>query len=144
MNLPANKKETALRAIASNKRYTAGLHVAAGRYLLGLEVVNDQLKRKRYTEEVQSEQENKKIDAHTVLANKVYAIRTLKKEPAEWIVAQTKTMATWYKQACNLPLPTMKQLLLNRYYDTMMHGNAAVPVATVMVPLRHPLVAPIT
>ena len=87
MNLPANKKETALRAIASNKRYTAGLHVAAGRYLLGLEVVNDQLKRKRYTEEVQSEQENKKIDAHTVLANKVYAIRTLKKEPAEWIVA---------------------------------------------------------
>ena len=112
--------------------------------MLGPEVVDDQLKRKRHVEEVQSEQENKKIDAHTALANKVYAIRMLHKQSAEWTVAQTKTMATWYKQACNLPLPTMKQLLLTRYYDTMMHGNAAVPVATVLAPLRHPLVAPIT
>jgi hypothetical protein len=28
-------------------------------------------------EEVQSEQENRKIDAHATLANEVYAIRTL-------------------------------------------------------------------
>ena len=63
-------------AIASNKRYTCGLHVAAGRYLLGPEVVDDQLKRKRHAEEVQSDRENKKIDAHMVLANNnVYAIR---------------------------------------------------------------------
>ena len=146
MNLPANKKETALRAIASNKRYTAGLHVAAGRFLLGPEVVNDQLKRKRYTEEVQSEQENKKIDAHMALANKVYAIRSLNKQPAEWTVAQTKTMAMWYKQSGNLPLPTTKQLLLTRFHDTMMRGDAAAPVATaVTAPLpQHPLVAPIT
>ena len=34
------------------------------------EVVNDQLKMKRHTEEVQSEQENKKIDAHMPLAKK--------------------------------------------------------------------------
>jgi hypothetical protein len=33
-------------------------------------VVNDQLKMKRHTEEVQSEQENKKIDAHMPLAKK--------------------------------------------------------------------------
>ena len=56
-------------------------------------------------------------------------------------------MATRYKQAGNLPLPTMKQLLLNRVHDTtMMLDDAAVPVATavtVSLPL-HPLVAPIT
>ena len=34
------------RALASRKRYTAGVHVAAGRYLLGPEVVDDQLKGK--------------------------------------------------------------------------------------------------
>jgi hypothetical protein len=53
--LACQRKETAQRAIASNKRYKAGLHVAAGRYLLGPEVINDQLKRKRHGEEVQNE-----------------------------------------------------------------------------------------
>jgi len=84
-------------AIASNKRYTSGFHVAAGRYLLGPEVVDDQLNRKRYAEEVQSERENRKIDALMALANKVYAIRSLNKQSAEWTVAQTKTMSRWYK-----------------------------------------------
>jgi hypothetical protein len=49
-------------------------------------------------------------------------------------------MATWYKQAGDLPSPTTKQLLLTRYHDTMMHGNTAVPVATAMAPLPHPSV----
>ena len=89
-------------------------------------------------EEVQSEREYKKIDAHTALANKVDAIRTLNKQSTEWTVAQTKTMATCYKRAGNLPFPTTKQLLLTRYHDTMMCGDAAVPVATAMAPLPHP------
>ena len=78
------------------------------------------------------------------LANKVYAIRSLNKQPAELRVAQTRTMTTGYKQAGNLTLPTTKQLLLTRYRDTMMRGYTAVPVATAMVPLPHPSVAPIT
>ena len=49
--LACQRKETALEAISSNKRYTAGLHVAAGRYLLP-EVFYDQLKKKRHAEEV--------------------------------------------------------------------------------------------
>ena len=89
-------------------------------------------------EEVQGEREYKKIDAHTALANKVDAIRTLNKQSTEWTVAQTKTMATCYKRAGNLPFPTTKQLLLTRYHDTMMCGDAAVPVATAMAPLPHP------
>ena len=83
------------------------------------------------------------------LANKVYAIRSLNKQPANWtVLAQSKRrMATWYKRAGDLPLlPTMKQQLLTRYHDTMMRGDAAaLPIATVMAPLpQHPLVAPIT
>ena len=69
-NLPTNEK-TALRAISNNKRDTAALHIAAGRYMLVLEVVHDQLKSKRHVEQVQKERENKRIDAHTALANKV-------------------------------------------------------------------------
>ena len=46
--LACQRKETLLMAIASNKRYKSGLHVAAGRYLLGPEVVDDQLKRKSH------------------------------------------------------------------------------------------------
>jgi len=107
-------------AIARNKQYSSGLHVAAGRYLLGPEVVDDQLKRKKHAEEVQkSERENLKIDAHMALANKGYAIRSLHKQSAVWTVAQTKTMATRYKREGNLPLPTTKQLLLTRFNDTM-------------------------
>ena len=99
------------------------------------EVVDEELKRKRRMEEV-----HKKIDAHTALANKVDAIRTINKKSTEcWTVAQTKTMATCYKRAGNLPFPTTKQLLLTRYNDTMMFGDAAVPlVATAMAPLPHP------
>jgi hypothetical protein len=64
--LAHQRNETALRAIARNKPYTAGLHVAAGRYLLVPEVVDDQVKRKSHAEEVQSERENRKIYAdHT-------------------------------------------------------------------------------
>ena len=77
------------------------------------------------------------------LANKVYAIRTLKKQPAEWTVAQTKTMVTWYKRAGNHPLATTKQLLLTKCHDTMVHGNTAVLVVSAMAPLPHPSVAPI-
>ena len=109
-------------------------------------MVDDQLKKKRYAEEVQSERENRKIDAHMALANEVYAIRLLNKQSAEWTVSQRKTMAMWYKRAVNLPLPTTKQLLLTRFHDTMMRGDAAAPVATAAtVPLpHHPLVTPIT
>ena len=118
--------------------------VAAGRYLLVPEVVNNQMKRKRQMKEVQSEREKNKIDAHMALASKVYAIRTLNKQPAEWTVAQTKTNATWYKQADDFPLPTTKQLLLTRYHDTIMRGDTAVPVATATAPFPHPSVTPIT
>ena len=99
-------------------------------------------------EELQSERESKKIDAHMALENKVYEIRTLsKQEPTEWtVVAQTKTMATWgYKRAGDLPLTTTKQLLLTRYHNTMISSDTVVPVATaILAPLPHPSVTPIT
>jgi hypothetical protein len=53
------------------------------------ELVDELLKRKRYAEEVQSERENKKIDAHMVPANKVYAIRTLNKQPVHRVDSGT-------------------------------------------------------
>ena len=76
MNLPANEKkqyEWLLQAI--NDAHLVVMPLQAGTSLVLKWSANDQLKRKRHAEEVQSERENRKIDAHMALANKVYAIR---------------------------------------------------------------------
>ena len=103
-------------------------------------LLDDQLKRRRRAEEVQSERENKKRGAYTALASNVYAIRMLINQPEEWTVAQTKTMTKWWycKQVGNLPFPTTKQFLLTRYHEIMIHDNSAVMVATVMAPTSSP------
>jgi hypothetical protein len=124
--LPANEKKQHLERLqAINNTQLVFMSLQAGSSIF--EVVDEELKRKRSVDEVQSEQEWKKIDANTALANKVDAISTLNKQSAEWTtVAQTKTIATCYKQgAGNLPLPTTKQLLLTRYHDIIMCGDAS-------------------
>ena len=110
INLDKNfhqRKEIALRAVANKTRYTAGILVVAGRYLLGPEVVNDQLKMKRHVEEVQSERDNKKIDAHMALAKRFYVIITLKnslqsgqswRKRKQWRCVTTSKQAIFYYQ----------------------------------------------
>ena len=113
--LAHQRNETALRAIARNKPYTAGLHVAAGRYLVVPEVVDDQLKRKSHAEEVQSERENKEniYRPHMALANKVYAIRTLKnslqsgqrRKRKQWQHGTSEQAIIHYQQRSNFYFP---------------------------------------
>ena len=59
------QKETALWAIAQNKRYTAELLVAAGRFKLGTEALDDMTRIKRRAEERESEKANKKVMDYT-------------------------------------------------------------------------------
>ena len=62
--------EGRLQAINNTKPVFMSLQVGTSTF----EVVDEELKRKRHAEQVQqSEQEYKKIDAHTALANKVDA-----------------------------------------------------------------------
>ena len=89
------RKESALWAIAQNKRYTAGLLVAAGRFKLGTEALDDMTRMKRRAEEKESEKANKKIMDYTAALNKVQAIRVLNKQEHECTFSQTKTMVSW-------------------------------------------------
>jgi hypothetical protein len=59
------QKESALWAIAQNKRYKAGLLVAAGRFKLGMEALDDMTRMKRGAEEKESEKANKKVMNYT-------------------------------------------------------------------------------
>ena len=78
INLDQMACQLALLAIAQNKRNMAGLHVAAGRFKLGTEALDDMTRMKRRAEEKESEKANKKAMDYTAALNNVQAIRALK------------------------------------------------------------------
>lgn len=79
------RKQTALDAIAAKKRYTAaGLHVAAGRFLLGPEVLRNLRERKKQQEQQECERRQEK---RLYEFNKMMTIRALGKDPAKLNVA---------------------------------------------------------
>ena len=86
--------------------------MAAGRFKLGTEALDDMTRRKRRVEEKESEKASVKIMDYTTTLNKVQAIRALNKQEHEWTVAQTKTIVSWYKQVGDAPLPATKHLML--------------------------------
>ena len=60
------------------------------------------------------------------------SIRVLNKQPHKWMVAQKKTMVSWYKLIGDAPSPATKQLLHTSYVVTMGCGDAPVPVAGIL------------
>ena len=105
--------ETALEVIsAKKKRYSAGLHVSAQRYLLGPDVLDDQEARQQQQEDKASERLEKKLQEFRALKSKVTAIRALDKRTSgeDMTVAQLKTMVTWYKRSGDLPIPATRTL----------------------------------
>ena len=86
--------------------------MAAGRFKLGTEALDDMTRMKRRAEERESEKANKKVLDYTAALNKVQAIRALNKQEHECTCSQTKTMVSWYKRIGDAPLPATKHLLL--------------------------------
>jgi hypothetical protein len=119
MNLEAKQQkrvQSALDAISSKKRYTAGLHVAAGRYLMGPDVLTNVSDRKAEQEEKECQKVNKKINDFRALESKMSAIRDLGKTHDELNVSQLQTMVSWFKQAKDSPMPPTRQLLLTTLF----------------------------
>ena len=115
------KKQSAIEAInAGKKRYSAGLHATAQRYMLGPDVLDVQEEKKRQQDDKVSERLEKKLQEFRTLKSKVTAIREdLNKHTGEEMtVAQLKTMVTWYKYPGDLPIPTTRTLLLERLQAT--------------------------
>ena len=126
------RKQTALDAIAAKKRYTAGLHVAAGRFLLGPEVLVSLQERKKQQDQQQCERQEKRVHDFNKAKNTVMAIRALGKEPAELNVAQMRTLVAWYKLPDDPPLPATRALLLTRLLETSSCEDPLPPFQTTM------------
>jgi hypothetical protein len=122
--------ETALEVInAKKKRYSAGLHVSAQRYLLGPDVLDDQEARQLEQQNKVSERLEKKLQEFRALKSKVTAIRALEKRTSgeDMTVAQLKTMVTWYKRSGDLPIPATRALLLQRLNATVGRDDPTEP-----------------
>jgi hypothetical protein len=121
--------QSALDAISSKKWYTAGLHVAAGRYLLlGPDVLTTISDRKAEQEKKECQKVNKKINDFWALQNKVSAIRDLGKTHDKLNVSQLQTIVSWFKQAKDSPMPPTRQLLLTRLNNTCCRDDPQEPL----------------
>ena len=133
INLEENgrkRKQTALDAIAAKKRYTAGLHVAAGRFRLGPEVLETMRERKKQQQQQECERQEKRLHEFKETKNKVMAIRALGKEHAKLNVAQLKTLVAWYKLPDDPPIPATRALLLTRLLETSSREDPFPPFQT--------------
>ncbi len=130
VNLEQNRlkrKETALEAIASkNKRYSAGLHVSAGQYSLGPQLVTKIRERHLREKTLESQRQENRLTAYRIQQDRVAKIRALGQPHSQLTVQQLKTMVMWYKQLSDLPIPATKQLLFARLNETC-HRNEPLP-----------------
>jgi hypothetical protein len=131
-NLTNRRKrvETAVEVInARKKRYSAGLHVSAERYLLRPDVLDDQEARQQEQQNKASERLEKKLQEFSALKSKVTAIRALEKRTSgeDMTVVQLKTMVTWYKRSGDLPIPATRALLLQRLNATVGRDDPTEP-----------------
>ena len=121
------RKKTAQDAIAQGRRLTAGLHVAAGNFTIGEEILEN-LNQKIRKEQEKKYQSMLKLKAeYDNLLVEVNAVKALNKTPEQWSAAQVRTMVKWYKCDEDNALPSKKADLLTRYYATCNRGDRIPP-----------------
>jgi len=122
------RKETALKRLENHeKRCTAGLLASAGKFSLGLDVLERQRHSKQMEEEKQRQKQLKAKDLYDVLLVKVQAIRS-KNLPAEkWTSSELNTMIQWHKRPDDAAMPSKKADKLARYYDICGRGDPVAP-----------------
>ena len=121
------KKKTAQDAIAQGRRLTAGLHVAAGNFTIGEEILEN-LNQKIRKEQEKKYQSMLKLKAeYDNLLVEVNAVKALNKTPEQWSAAQVRTMVKWYKCGEDNALPSKKADLLTRYYAPCNGGDWVPP-----------------
>jgi hypothetical protein len=134
------KIESALEVINSkSKHYSAGTHVAAQRYLLGPEVLDNIEERQQQQVDKMSERQEKKHQEFRSLRAKVTVIKALQKESQQLNVSQLKIMVTWYKRVGDLPIPSRRNLLIERLNSTRCRSDPvepSVPSAHVHAPTQ--------
>jgi hypothetical protein len=122
------RKETALKRLENHKKHcTAGLLASAGKFSLGLDVLERQPHSKQMEEEKQHQKQLRAKDLYDVLLVKVQANRS-KNLPAEkWTSYELNTMIHWHKRQDDAAMPSKKADKLARYYDSCGRGNPVAP-----------------
>jgi hypothetical protein len=122
------RKATAEENLRSHdKRITAGLLAAAGKFRLAEDVRDYVRERVNEREEREYNRQLQKKDTYDALYAKVHAIRELNLPPERWNQAQLKVMIRWFKQDGDEKLLSKKQDQLARYYATCERGELEVP-----------------
>jgi hypothetical protein len=107
--------ETAQETIKSkSKRYSAGLHVAAQRFMLGPEVLDDMEEGEELKQSKLLTQFHNRLQVFRSNCIKVSEIRALELSNEKLTVSQLKVMVNWYKRPGDLPVPSTRHLLIER------------------------------
>jgi hypothetical protein len=121
------RRESAKEAIAQGRRITAGKFVSAGNYAIGPECLRNIQERQQMEEQKRNENMVKLKEEFDALLAQVGNIRMLNKSPEQWTVPQLKTMVKWFKRDGDAALPSQKQHLLTRYYETCNREERSAP-----------------
>jgi hypothetical protein len=112
------RKATAEERINSHeKRLSAGLLAAAGRYQLDSNVLDYVQAKAAAVTEKENKKYYKKKDEYDALHAKVQEIRRLNLPSEKWTQAQLKVMLRWFKRPDDPKLPTRKQDQHARYAE---------------------------
>ncbi len=123
------RKATAEENLRSHdKRITAGLLAATGKYHLSTDIRDFVQKRVNAKELSEYNRRLKKKDEYDTLCAKVEGIKALNLPPERLNLTQLKIMLRWYKQDGDQSLPTKKQDQLTRYYETCNRGDLPPPL----------------
>ena len=120
--------QTALDAMETGKRVTAGRLVASGTFSLGTDVLKQIDDREMLRDEQECEKVQKKIQEFGTLRNKVLGIRALNKPHDQMNVSELRTMVLWYKLTTDSSTPTNRQSLLTRLRDTCGRNEPTEPI----------------
>jgi hypothetical protein len=122
--------ETARETIkARTKRYSAGQHVAAKRYMLGPEVLDDTEEGEELKQSKLLTQFENRLQVFRSNRIKVSEIRALQLPNEKLTVLQLKVLANWFKRPGDLPVPSTRHLLIERLNSTCTRPDLEEPTA---------------
>ena len=129
------RRETSLEDMRlRKKRYSAGLHVAAGKHRLGPDLLTEMRERANIKAATESKVQENRLKAFRALRSKVVAIRASGRSDEQLTVAQLKVMISWYKLPTDLTIPHQtKESLLQRLQLTSSRNDPHEPALPALV-----------
>ena len=107
--------------------YSAGLHVAMGKFALGMDVVYH-LREKKNKQVRDNQRKAMKVwNMHNAMLLEVQQVRLQNKDTHQLTVAQLKTMVKWFRRDGDEPMPQKKNELITRYDATKDRGERPPP-----------------